>query len=38
LDRDQKAGSPDTAMAELRGGRIRRESAGLACEWDAAWL
>ena len=36
LDRDQKAGSPDTAMAELRGGRIRLESAGLACEWDAA--
>jgi hypothetical protein len=36
LDRDQKAGSPDRAMAELRGGRIRLESAGLACEWDAA--
>lgn len=36
FDRDVRAGSPDGAMAELRGGRIRLESAGLTCEWDAA--
>jgi hypothetical protein len=36
LDRDLRAGSPDSAIAELRGGRIRLESAGLACQWDAA--
>jgi hypothetical protein len=36
LDRDQTVGSPDSAVAELRSGRIRLENAGLACEWDAA--
>jgi hypothetical protein len=36
LDRDLRQRSPDGAMAELRGGRIRLEEACLLCEWDAA--
>jgi hypothetical protein len=36
LDRNQRAETPEGAVAEMRDGRIRLEDTGLICEWDAA--
>jgi len=36
LNRDQKVGSVDQGLVELRDGRIRLENAHLSCEWNAA--